>query len=82
MPPASRAQSVTVVFAPDLVAFEVFATTISLASLLALLLAVSACGSAIRNADLSSGAKTMWVLLIVLLPILGPIVYFGVRSDW
>ena len=47
-----------------------------------LLLAVSACGSVVRNADLSSTAKTMWVLVVVLFPIFGPIVYFSVRSDW
>jgi Phospholipase_D-nuclease N-terminal len=63
-------------------AFDAFATGISLASLIALLLAVSAFGSVVRSADLSSSAKTMWVVVVVLFPIFGPIVYFGVRNDW
>ena len=79
---ALRTRNVAYVTAPDLLGFDAFTTGLSLASLLALLLAVSAVGSALRNADLSSTAKTMWVLVIVLFPILGPIVYFGVRSDW
>jgi hypothetical protein len=35
-----------------------------------------------RDTELSGGSKALWVALIVLFPIVGPIVYFAVRSDW
>lgn len=49
---------------------------------LCLVLAISALVSVFRNADLSGGARAMWAALVVVLPILGPAVYFGVRRDW
>lgn len=35
-----------------------------------------------RNPRLSGGAKAMWLLIIVLLPIAGAVIYLGVREDW
>ena len=35
-----------------------------------------------KNPSLSGSAKAMWMLIIVLLPILGPVVYLTVREDW
>jgi Phospholipase_D-nuclease N-terminal len=35
-----------------------------------------------KNPRLSGSAKAMWLLIIVLLPIVGPLVYLGVREDW
>jgi Phospholipase_D-nuclease N-terminal len=35
-----------------------------------------------RNPRLSGGAKAMWLLAIVLLPIAGAVIYLGVREDW
>jgi hypothetical protein len=55
---------------------------ISLGGVLALVLGIAACVSSLRNPDLSGGAKAGWLVAIVLFPILGSVVYFGVRSDW
>lgn len=45
-------------------------------------LAVSALVDVFRNRDLSTGARAMWTIVVVLLPLLGSAVYFGVRRDW
>jgi len=45
-------------------------------------LAVAALVSVFRNEELSGGSKAMWTVAVVIFPILGSIVYFGVRSDW
>jgi Phospholipase_D-nuclease N-terminal len=36
----------------------------------------------LRNPDFSGGAKTLWVVVILIFPLLGGAIYFGVRSDW
>jgi hypothetical protein len=51
-------------------------------AVVSVLLAIGALVSVFRNADLSGGAKAMWVLVILIFPLLGSLVYFGVRSDW
>jgi Na+/melibiose symporter-like transporter len=61
-------------------AWEVGGATVG--GMLALVLAVIALVYLFRDSELSGGTKAMWVVLIVLFPILGPIVYFAVRSDW
>jgi hypothetical protein len=58
------------------------AAGVSVAGILGILLAVSACVSLTRNPRLSSTAKLMWFAIVVLLPIFGSIVYFSVRGDW
>jgi hypothetical protein len=57
-------------------------TGVSVGLVVALVLAVPALVSVSRNRELSRSARSAWVLIIVLLPILGSLVYFGVRSDW
>jgi hypothetical protein len=49
---------------------------------LAVLLAIAAIVSVLRNEDFSGGSKLLWVVVILLLPLLGSAIYFGVRSDW
>ena len=49
---------------------------------IALVVGIWALVSVLRNPDLSGGAKAMWVVAIILLPLLGAAVYAGVRSDW
>jgi hypothetical protein len=49
---------------------------------LALVLAVAALVYLFRDAELPGGTKAFWVVLILLFPIFGPIVYFAVRGDW
>ena len=55
---------------------------LSVLGVFALVLAASACVSVFRNRALAGGTKAMWVALIVCFPLVGPVVYFGVRSDW
>ena len=61
--------------------FDWVATGVIL-SVCALALAVSALVSVARNANLSGSAKAMWIVAILLFPIFGSVVYFGVRADW
>jgi hypothetical protein len=35
-----------------------------------------------KNPRLSGSAKAMWILIIVLLPIVGAVIYLAVRDDW
>jgi Phospholipase_D-nuclease N-terminal len=35
-----------------------------------------------RNPSLSGGAKAMWLVIIILLPFLGTVIYLAVRDDW
>jgi len=35
-----------------------------------------------RNPRLSDGAKGLWRVMIVLLPIAGGLIYLAVRDDW
>jgi hypothetical protein len=51
-------------------------------AVVAAVVGIAAIVSVLRNPDFSGGAKTLWVLVILILPILGGAVYFGVRSDW
>lgn len=55
---------------------------ISLAGVLAAILAAGAIVSVLRNKEFSGGAKSMWIVVALIFPIAGPLVYFGVRSDW
>ena len=45
-------------------------------------LALAALLSVFRNPDFSEGSKAMWVLVILIFPLFGSLIYFGVRSDW
>jgi Phospholipase_D-nuclease N-terminal len=55
---------------------------VSAGGVLAVVLAVTGLVYVFRDSELSGGAKAMWVALVLLFPIFGPIVYFAVRSDW
>ena len=50
--------------------------------ILAVVVGIAAIVSVLRNEDFSGGSKLLWVVVIVLLPLLGGVIYFGVRSDW
>jgi Phospholipase_D-nuclease N-terminal len=49
---------------------------------LAFVVGIAAIVSVLRNPDFSGGAKTLWVVVILIFPLLGGAIYFGVRSDW
>ena len=55
---------------------------VSAGGVLALVLVVTALVYLFRDEEISGWSKVMWVALVLLFPIFGPIVYFGVRSDW
>ena len=82
MPRTSRIGTLAIVGLLLPLAFGFLALGLSLAGVLALVLAISAGVSLVRNAELSGAAKAMWLLIVVLFPIFGSVVYFGVRSDW
>lgn len=50
--------------------------------LIALVLAIAGLYYISRDRELSGSTKTMWIVLVLFFPILGPSVYFAVRSDW
>jgi hypothetical protein len=49
---------------------------------LALILAIVGLYYVLRDDGLTGGAKALWIALVLFFPILGPAVYFAVRSDW
>jgi len=65
-----------------LLGYGAVATGVTLAGVVALILAVAAWSSMFRNAALSGSAKAMWFLVVLFFPIFGSLIYFGVRSSW
>ena len=49
---------------------------------IALVLAIAGLYYISRDRELSGSTKTMWIVLVLFFPIIGPSVYFSVRSDW
>jgi hypothetical protein len=62
-------------------ALSTLAAGLSLATLVALVIGVAAGVSLLGNERLSGGVKATWLAVIVLFPILGSALYFGVGSD-
>jgi hypothetical protein len=49
---------------------------------LSVILALAALLSLFRNPEITGSSRLLWVLVIVIFPLFGSIIYFGVRSDW
>ena len=49
---------------------------------LSVILALAALLSVFRNEDFSDGSRWLWVAVILVFPLFGSLIYFGVRSDW
>jgi len=49
---------------------------------IALVLAIAGLWVISRDRELSGSAKTMWIVIVLFFPILGPSIYFAVRGDW
>ena len=49
---------------------------------LSVILALAALLSVFRNPDFTGGSRALWVVVIVIFPLFGSLIYFGVRSDW
>jgi hypothetical protein len=55
---------------------------ITVLGVLAFAVGIAAIVSVLRNPDFSGGSKALWVVVILIFPLLGGLIYFGVRSDW
>ena len=55
---------------------------ITVLGVLAVVVGLAAIISVLRNPDFSGGSKALWVVVILIFPLLGGLIYFGVRSDW
>lgn len=49
---------------------------------LSVILALAALLSVLRNEDFSGSSRALWIVLILIFPLFGSLIYFGVRSDW
>jgi hypothetical protein len=49
---------------------------------LSVILALAALRGVFRNEDFSDGSRWLWVAVILVFPLFGSLIYFGVRSDW
>lgn len=65
-----------------ILAIGLFAGGFAVLAALSVILALAALLSLFRNPEITGGSRLMWVLVIIIFPLLGSLVYFGVRSDW
>ena len=49
---------------------------------LSVVLALAALLSVVRNEDFSGSSRALWIVVILVFPLFGSLIYFGVRSDW
>ena len=49
---------------------------------LSVILALAALLSLFRNPEITGSSRLLWVLVIIIFPLFGSLIYFGVRSDW
>ena len=49
---------------------------------LSVVLALAAILSVVKNEDFSGNSRALWIVLILVFPLFGSLIYFGVRSDW
>jgi hypothetical protein len=49
---------------------------------LSVVLALAAILSVVKNEDFSGSSRALWIVLILVFPLFGSLIYFGVRSDW
>jgi hypothetical protein len=63
-------------------AVGLFAAGFWILAALSVVLALAAILSVVRNPDFSGGARAMWIAVILVFPLFGSLIYFGVRSDW
>lgn len=55
---------------------------LTIGGVIAFVLAVVTIVSVFQNHELTGAEKAVWVAAVILFPILGALVYFGVRRDW
>jgi len=49
---------------------------------LSVILALAALLSLFRNTEITGSSRALWVAVIIIFPLFGSLIYFGVRSDW
>jgi hypothetical protein len=49
---------------------------------LSVILALAALLNLFRNPEITGSSRLLWVLVIIIFPLFGSLIYFGVRSDW
>jgi hypothetical protein len=64
------------------IAFGLLAGGFWVLAALSVILALAALLSVFRNEDFSGSSRLLWVLVILVFPLFGSLIYFGVRSDW
>ena len=47
-----------------------------------MILALAALRSVFRNEDFTGSSRALWIVVILVFPLFGSLIYFGVRSDW
>jgi len=52
------------------------------AGIVGVVLAVAACISLSKDKEITGGHRAMFFGLVLVFPVVGPLVYFGVRNDW
>ena len=63
-------------------AIGLLAGGLSILAVVSVILAIAALFSVFRNEDFSGSSKALWVFVILVFPLFGSLIYFGVRSDW
>ena len=65
-----------------ILAIGLFAGGFVVLAALSVILALSALLSLFRNPEITGSSRLLWVLVIIIFPLFGSLIYFGVRSDW
>ena len=63
-------------------AIGLFAGDFWILAALSVILALMAILSIVRNPEISGGSRLLWILVILIFPLFGSLIYFGVRRDW
>ena len=65
-----------------ILAIGLFAGGFFVLAALSVILALAALLSIFRNPEITGSSRLLWVLVIIIFPLFGSLIYFGVRSDW
>jgi len=65
-----------------IIGFGALALGLTVVGVVSLVLAIVAWVSVFRDPNLAGGSKAMWFFVILIFPIFGSVIYFGVRSSW
>jgi Phospholipase_D-nuclease N-terminal len=63
-------------------AIGLFAGGFFVLAALSVILALYALLTLFRNPEITGSSRLLWVAVIIIFPLFGSLIYFGVRSDW